>query len=426
MGKAQSKDEEYSEEFQEAKRQIEEKGVAGAQAMMRETLIGWKDIKIKIGVTGNAGVGKSSFINAIRGIDDEDEENDDDKSGARAAKTGQIETTMKPASYTYPESPNITLMDLPGIGTPTYPDLDIYCERVGLETYDTFMILTSTRCTKLELELAQKIKSMGKSFFLIRTKIDQDKKNEKRRKKPDIEAMLKRIRAYLYEIVKDFGIREDEIFLISNHKRDKWEFSRLVEAILGKLPAHQKEALTLSLKILSKDVVIGKVEILRSQLWKASLIFHLTIVVESELYFRPMLDILSALSIDHDESKTAHLARSERVVLAFLGRRTEFFRSQLGLPEEDSDEFEKMKPKFQERMRKFYPNEEDESFWARCFAIDISNITSTCRPSGRLTKVEKILNRVLDEMQQLSLDLLDEAATHTQEPRTGDAKQSET
>ena len=54
MGKAQSKDEEYkSEEFQEAK--------------LREALIGWKDIKIKIGVTGNSGVGKSSFINAIRG-----------------------------------------------------------------------------------------------------------------------------------------------------------------------------------------------------------------------------------------------------------------------------------------------------------------------------------------------------------------------
>ena len=68
MGKAQSKDQEYkSEEFQEAKRQIEEKGVAGAQAMMKATLIGWKDIKIRIGVTGNSGVGKSSFINAIRG-----------------------------------------------------------------------------------------------------------------------------------------------------------------------------------------------------------------------------------------------------------------------------------------------------------------------------------------------------------------------
>lgn len=171
---------------------------------------------------------------------------------------------MEPASYTYPESPNITLMDLPGIGTETFPNLEVYCDKVGLETYDTFLILTATRFTQLELELAQKIKSMRKSFFLIRTKIDQDKKNEKRKKKPDIEAMLRRIRAYCYDRVKDLGIREDEVFLISNHKRDKWEFSRLIEAILGKLPAHQKEALTLSLKILSKDVVEAKVEILRS------------------------------------------------------------------------------------------------------------------------------------------------------------------
>ena len=155
-------------------------------------------------------------------------------------------------------------MDLPGIGTPAYPDLDIYCERVGLETYDTFLILTATRFMNPELELAQKIKSMGKSFFLIRTKIDDDKRNEERNKKPDFEGMLRRIRAYLYKNVKDLGIHEDEIFLISNHKRDKWEFNRLVEAILAKLPDHQKEALTLTLKVLSKDIVKRKVEILRS------------------------------------------------------------------------------------------------------------------------------------------------------------------
>jgi hypothetical protein len=58
------------------------------------------------------------------------------------------------------------------------------------------------------------------------------------------------------------------------------------------------------------------------------------------LYFS-FFDILSIV-LPSDKLKTEHLTRSERIVLAFLGRQTKFFRSQLGLPEENSDEFEKM------------------------------------------------------------------------------------
>ena len=193
----------------------------------------------------------------VHRIDDEDE---------GAAKTGEIETTSEPTPYSYPDNLKIILMDLPGIGAPGFPNLDTYCEKVELETYDTFLILTATRFTQHDLELAKKIKSMEKSFFLIRTKIGVDESNEERKKRPDVEAMLKRIRANCYENLKekDIQIREDEIFLVSNHDIHKWDFSRLVEAILEKLPAHQKEALTLSLRILSEEVIRRKVEVLRS------------------------------------------------------------------------------------------------------------------------------------------------------------------
>ena len=68
MGKSQSKSKDCeSEETQKTKRQIEKDGVEGSLAMMREKLESWNNVKIKIGVTGNSGVGKSSFINAIRG-----------------------------------------------------------------------------------------------------------------------------------------------------------------------------------------------------------------------------------------------------------------------------------------------------------------------------------------------------------------------
>ena len=186
-------------------------------------------------------------------------DNEDDD----AAAVGPVEMTFEPASYSFPRNPNITLVDLPGIGTPTFPDLVTYCEKVGLETYDTFLILSAVRFTENDLELAKKIISMGKSFFLIRTKIDEDERNENRNRIPDIEAMLEKIRGNLYDYTKGLEIAQDKIFLISNYYKDKWDFSRLIDAILDQLSTHQKEALTLSLRILSEKVLERKVKILR-------------------------------------------------------------------------------------------------------------------------------------------------------------------
>ena len=182
----------------------------------------------------------------------------------KAAQTGDTETTMEPQPYPYPNNPNITLVDLPGIGTPKFPDLDTYYEKLGLETYDTFLVLTAERFTQYDLELAQIINTMRKSFFLVRTKIDRKEDSENRKKKTDVMAMLERIRNYLSENVEVFGIGKEKIFLISEHHRDKCDFSRLVEAILEELSTHQKEALTLSSRILSRDVLKRNVEVVRT------------------------------------------------------------------------------------------------------------------------------------------------------------------
>ena len=156
-------------------------------------------------------------------------------------------------------------MDLPGIGTITFPDLEIYCEKVELETYDTFLIFTASRFTQLELDLAKKIKEMDKSLFLVRTKVDLDEYNESRKKCHNTNVMLNRIRVYCYESVQDLKIPLNEIFLINNHDMYTLEFRLLVKAILEKLHVYQKDALTLSLKILSKDFVKRKVDVFRGK-----------------------------------------------------------------------------------------------------------------------------------------------------------------
>ena len=45
---------------------INKHGVSGIEEFFKSKLQQWKDIKINIGVTGDSGAGKSSFINAIR------------------------------------------------------------------------------------------------------------------------------------------------------------------------------------------------------------------------------------------------------------------------------------------------------------------------------------------------------------------------
>ncbi len=139
-----------------------------------------------------------------------------------------------------------------------------------------FLILTADRFTQYDLELAEKVNSMGKTFFLIRTKIDQDRDNENRKDSPNVEEMVKRIRDKCYNHVKKLGIDEDKIFLINNHHTEEWDFERLIIAILGKLSDRQKEAFTLSLSLrsLSEEIVKKRVEVLRGMLRMLSAYFQ--------------------------------------------------------------------------------------------------------------------------------------------------------
>ena len=56
-----------------------------------------------------------------------------------------------------------------------------------------------------------------------------------------------------------------EVFLISNHHWDKWDFSKLVEAIVENLPENLKEALIMSLLIPSISVIKNKVKVFKGR-----------------------------------------------------------------------------------------------------------------------------------------------------------------
>ena len=112
---------------------------------------------------------------------------------------------------------------------------------------------------------------MGKSFFFVRTKIDNDIRSEKRKLKTtqyDEDETLKALKKDCAKNLESFSFSKEKIFLVSSHYPAKWEFERLKQAILGQLPARQKEALMLSLHTVSKDILEEKITLLKGMYHK--------------------------------------------------------------------------------------------------------------------------------------------------------------
>ena len=251
----------------------------------------------------------------------------DDDEGA--AEVGDTESTTVPTAYDHPANHNIKLWDLPGIGTPNYPDLETYCEKVNLEKYHTFLIFTASRFTKNDLELAKKIRENKKTFFLIRTKIDESVRAKKRKRTFNEKAMLEKIRRNCVESLGDLLSNERDIFLISNHDPDKWDFARLTQAILDALTRYQRESLTLSLGDVITRSPEGffqrKVDVLRGRIWMIASASAAAALVP-----------LPGLSFAVDA--------------ALILKELRFYRSQLGLPEIGSAEFAKLHLATKERV----------------------------------------------------------------------------
>lgn len=196
----------------------------------------------------------------------------DDEEGA--AEVGEEKTTTKvPTPYTHPKNPKIKFWDLPGMGDTRHPDLETYCKEVHLEKYDAFVVVTCTRFTSNDYELAEKIKkSLKKNYFFIRTKIDvsvQSGKTRKRGFKED--AMLEETRSNCAQTLGDLLSSKQDIFLISNHYPKKWDFPKLTESILKVMPEYKQESLTFALESFSPEIIRTKVDTLKQRTWKAAL-----------------------------------------------------------------------------------------------------------------------------------------------------------
>ncbi|XP_073787645.1 interferon-inducible GTPase 5-like isoform X3 [Danio rerio] len=201
-------------------------------------------VELNIGVAGESGSGKSTFVNAFRGLGDEDK---------GSAKTGVVETTLEPEVYHHPKYNNVKVWDLPGIGTPNFK-ADEYLQQVEFERYDFFIIIASDRFRECHTQLAKEIMRMGKKFYFVRSKIDASITAEKRKKNFDLEETLDAIREDCVNGLRKIGIEDPVVFLISGWELGKYDLNLLQDRMEKELPQHKRRVLLLALPNITLEI----------------------------------------------------------------------------------------------------------------------------------------------------------------------------
>lgn len=231
----------------------------GANSSITNALKEIDSTPLNVAVTGESGAGKSSFINALRGVGHEDKD---------AAEIGVVETTMERHPYTHPNIPNVVFWDLPGIGTTNFPPKD-YLEKMKFNEYDFFIIVSATRFKKNDIDLAKAISMMKKDFYFVRTKVDSDLNNEKEFKPRtfDREKVLQQIRSSCVRTFQENNVEQPPIFLISNKILSDYDFQILMDKVVNALPVHKRHNFMLSLPNITDAAIERKRQFLKQRIW---------------------------------------------------------------------------------------------------------------------------------------------------------------
>nr|XP_042704084.1 uncharacterized protein LOC101936008 [Chrysemys picta bellii] len=254
---------------QTAKDMGEPRAVPGVQIVptMISIMQQWalEHTRLNIAIMGERGCGKSSFINAMRGLCDEDE---------GAAPVGEEETMMEPKAYRHPKHPRVTFWRLPIDFQPCLQTVKFVC-------YNFFVIMGLEEFTPKHVELAQEIRKAGKMCYFVRSKVDLDL-DDARRSRPSIydkEKILKDIRNHSIRCLEEGGMINPEVFLLSAFELDKYDFPLLRESMEKALPGDKKRALILALPNTSLQILQNKKEALQKQIWKIALASSLLTVI---------------------------------------------------------------------------------------------------------------------------------------------------
>lgn len=188
---------------------------------LKEDLEKFHNAKVKCGIIGRSGTGKSSLMNAI--------------AGEIISAVGEVETTMdisKPF-----EHKGLLFYDLPGSSTQNFPK-ETYTEKTGIKDFDCVILVTSDRFYEDDLYLIKEVSKIGIPVFAVRNKVDQSIISAEKRGVSEAET-LKNIFDDLNKNLLD--VKSSGIYLVSADNPFKYDFNKLIEDIAKSLNKIKKE-----------------------------------------------------------------------------------------------------------------------------------------------------------------------------------------
>ncbi|XP_053122681.1 interferon-inducible GTPase 5-like isoform X2 [Hemicordylus capensis] len=239
---------------------LKERDISSAASETQKQMDLLENATLNIAITGMTGAGKSSFVNALREMEDDDED---------AAETGVTQTTMERKAYQHPTSPKVTFWDLPGIGTAEFP-VKKYLEMVKFSEYDLFIIVAGEHFTEHEINLAREIQKLKKNFYYVRTKVDVSMDSEKRKRNFCEEKTLEKIRNDCCKNLIKAGESSPRVFLISRWDLSLYDFPLLQKALEGGLDDMKRHVLIMSMPTFSRDMLEKKKAAMKELIWSVS------------------------------------------------------------------------------------------------------------------------------------------------------------
>jgi len=250
------------------KEDYKQRGLDGLLEKLKDEREAWKKTPVRVAVLGRSGVGKSSFINAIRGMTDSRQ--------AGYAPVGEVDQTEEITEYPFSGQDNVVLVDLPCIGTPKFPHSN-YLEAIRVDAYDVFVLILSNRFTEIDAFLATEVSRRRKTLYFVRAKVDMDIRAAVHHRKQAEDKTLEDIRTGTEQSIRDLNapFLPTNVYLINNYNATEYDFGRLTEQINHDIPSWRKDAFVLSLRNITSKGLDERNRILQRRFFQVATVSSL-------------------------------------------------------------------------------------------------------------------------------------------------------
>lgn len=217
------------------------KEIASLEKKLKADLDKFESAKIKCGIIGRSGVGKSSLINAIV--------------GEHIAEVGEVETTMEVGKPI--EHRGLSFYDLPGCSTINFPK-EQYLETFNISHFDCVILVTADRFYEDDLYLIDELLKIKMPVFAVRTKIDFSIDRALRRDISE-EETYNTVFNDLEQNLK--GYRLNGIYLTSADYPQEYDLGQLLDDVYSSLGRIKQQRFVADINITSQKILSKKKEL---------------------------------------------------------------------------------------------------------------------------------------------------------------------